>query len=95
MTTTPAAISPRHADDDGPAQNADRSDPTGFRILPSRLGRSFIPVTDRHRRLISGFDPEAYDRTSRDLRRLRVPGLTVSGDGRSYRLGDRRHRGDR
>ena len=62
MTTTPAAISPRHADDDGPVQNADpNADPTGFRILPSRLGRSFIPVTDRHRRLTEGFDPEEYD----------------------------------
>jgi hypothetical protein len=61
MTTTPAAISPRHADDDGPVQNADpNADPTGFRILPSRLGPSFIPVTDRHRRLISGLAAEAY-----------------------------------
>jgi hypothetical protein len=58
MTTTPAAISSGCAEN-GPAQNAD---PTGFRILPSRLGRSFIPVTDRRRRLISGFDAEAYDR---------------------------------
>ena len=56
-TTTPAAISSGCADDNGPAQNAD---PTGFRILPSRLGPSFIPVTDRHRRLISGLAAEAY-----------------------------------
>jgi len=61
MTTTPAAISPRHAGDDGPAQNADpNADPTGSRMLPSRLGRTFIPVTDRHRTLISGFASEAY-----------------------------------
>ena len=58
MTTTPAAISSGRADDDGPAQNAD---PTGFRMLSSRPGRSFIPVPDRHGRLISGFDPAAYD----------------------------------
>jgi hypothetical protein len=57
-TTTPAAISSGCAGDNGPAQNAD---PTGFRILPSRLGRSFLPVRDRHGRLTEGFDSAAYD----------------------------------
>ena len=95
MTTTPAAISPRHADDDGPAQNADPNAtdrvpdvavPAGS-IIHSGDGSS----SQADQRVRCG----GVRRTSRDLRRLRVPGLTVSGDGRSYRLGDRRHRGDR
>ena len=62
MATTAAAISSRCADDDGPAQNADQNaDPTGFRMLSYRPGRCFIAVLDRHRRLISGFDPAGCD----------------------------------
>jgi len=58
MTTTRAAISSGRADDDGPTQHAD---PTGFRMLSSRSGRSFILVPGRHGRLAKGFDPAAYD----------------------------------